>query len=142
MPPPPKPVGPPDLNKLLIDLRARVMWGEDRGAIRMDAVKQGFPSLEVDRALDTALKERNIHFRKVGIDDIITAIGCTLGFLGALLLLLLTSKRFSNVQFLMVLFTLLGALPPAAIFFFTRGIRRILGGGRDEREATEVDEEV
>jgi len=134
---------PVDLNiqKMRVDVGARIMWGEERQAIRKDLVAQGYPERSVDMALDDAAKERQVHFRKAGVSDIGTAIGCGVGFIVCLVLFIIVSKRVRHLPTLALLCTLMGVLPFAGLWFCVRGIRRIAGGGKGERDATDLDED-
>jgi hypothetical protein len=130
-----------NMQKMRVDVGARIMWGEDRQAIRNDLVAQGYPERSLDMALDDAAKERQVHFRKAGVSDIGTAIGCGVGFVVCLVLFIIVSKRARHLPTLALLCTLMGVLPFAGLWFCIRGLRRIASGGKGEHGATDVDED-
>ncbi len=140
-PPSPKAPGRSDPDALRIDVRARVMWGEERQAIRTDLLKQGVPAATADRLLDAAIRERREQFRKLGFSNVMTAIGCTVGCLVTLVLLLFAGKRFPAIQLTAVLCGFMGIFLFGALFYFVRGIRRMLNAGEGERGATDVEDE-
>jgi len=130
-----------NMQKMRVDVGARVMWGEDRQAIKKDMVAQGYPERSVDMALDDAEKDRRVHFRKAGVSDIGTAIACGVGFVVCLVLFILVSKRVRHLPTLALLCTLMGVLPFAGLWFCVRGLGRIASGGRGEGDATDLDED-
>jgi hypothetical protein len=133
-----KPRGP-DPVQLRIDAKARVMWGEDRGAIRADLARQGHAAREVDRALDEAVRERRAHFRSIGMRDILLGSCCLGGFL-LLIGILVLWRVGSGLRLMAVGKGVLGLflLPPLGIFFLIRGLSRVAGGGKGEGSATDV----
>ena len=137
-----KPIDLTDMHKFRVEVAARVMWGEERQAIRADLLKSGVPARVADLALTQAFKDREAHFRKAGARDIGTAIACCAGLVVVVLLFVLMRKGVRSIHIMGTLFLLMGALPIGAIFYFTRGSRRIATGGKDEREASDVDEDL
>jgi hypothetical protein len=51
-------------QKMRVDVGARIMWSEDRQAIKKDMLAQGSPERSVDMALDDAEKDRRVHLRR------------------------------------------------------------------------------
>lgn len=138
---PPKPpvvkAAGPDPEKLRIEAKSRVMWGEERRAIRSDLVRQGYAAREVDRALDDAVRERLAHFRSTGIRDIVVGAACLAVF--AVLFGFMFLSRSGRLVLGKGAFALFG-LPPAGLYFLIRGISRVLGGGKGEGSATDLEE--
>lgn len=142
--PTPKKPAAPDPARLRIDIRARVLWGEDRRVLRADLLNQGFAPREIDAAVADAYKERDEHFRRLGRRDLLIGAGCCVGFLLALgaFLLLRQSGRvgLKSARTLGFVYLSMVGLPAAAVFFFIRGARRIAKGGQGEGGATDVEE--
>src|SRR5438045_2432026 len=57
-----------------VDIRARILWGEDREEIRDDWLRRGAPAADVDADLRVALQERQRHFRTRGRQDLLIAL--------------------------------------------------------------------
>ncbi len=129
----------PDPVQLRIDAKARVMWGEERRAIRADLVQQGHAGREVDRALDEAERERRAHFRSIGMRDILIG-SCCLGGFFLLLGILFVVRAGSSLRLMAYGKGVLGLflLPPLGLFFLIRGLSRVVGGGKGEGSATDV----
>jgi len=136
-----KPPAGSDPDALRIDVRARVMWGEERQAIRADLLKQGVPAAAADRLIGTAIRERQDQFRKLGFSNVLTAVGFAVGFLLTMVLFLFTGGRLPAFQVTAVLWGLMGIFLFGALFYFFRGIRRMLRAGEGERGATDVEDE-
>ncbi len=131
-----------DLDRLRIDARARILWGEDRVALRTDLLKQGFSTWDVDRALDDAIEERKTHFRRLGKKDLLIGAACLGGSVLAFgAYWLFTHSRRTPVRTTGMAYLAMIALPAAAAYFFIRGGRRLLGGGQGERDASDLEEE-
>jgi hypothetical protein len=145
---PPRPPAPlvarpagPDPHKGPIEAKARVLWGEERGAIRSDLIKQGHSWRDADRMLDDAFSERRAHFRGSGFRDLLLGAACIGGFLLVLGGLLL-ARTEGGIRFVYLGkgFLALFLLPPVGLFFAIRGISRLLGAGKGEGAATDLEE--
>ena len=70
----------PHEKQAAIEIRAKIMWGDDP-----DKVRQEFQSLEhdvafIDRVIHDALNERRTWFHQMGKRDLLYGFGCLIGF--------------------------------------------------------------
>jgi hypothetical protein len=65
-----------DDEKLIIEARAKITWGEDAESVREFLISNGMPGPEADERIKALNLERNREIRKMGIKD--TLIGAVL----------------------------------------------------------------
>ena len=119
-----------DAKQDAIDIRAKIMWGDDPEEVRQAYLAQDHGRDFIDPVIREALTERGKWFRQMGVRVLLFGISCSLGCL----LFLYLSQTSSSAHrgdaggvLLVVGFSL------GACFFFMRGIRRIRTGGRGMR---------
>ena len=129
-----------DRRHMDVDIRARVLWGDDPEEIRRDWIRKGAPEVDIQNALDLSHRERRTHFKIRGLQD--------LGL--ALVLFLATAASVWTVQehdHGVPRFrgrTRNGAFvtgilcPVAGVVLTIRGIRRIRVGGESAEAASDV----
>jgi len=130
-----------DRTRLQDDVRARVIWGDSVEDIRTDWLNKKAPAPDIKAALQSALRERNAHFRARGIRDFVLGLACFV--VGAVAVILFQSAAGGKIQLApkegaLVLIGM-AAAPAAGIAFAIRGVRRILTGGKSELSASDLD---
>jgi hypothetical protein len=117
-----------------IDINARVMWGDPMEDIRTDWLAKGAPPDTVLGELEAAYGERQRHFRKRGLQDLLMGAGALA--LGGTYLFWGYSGIRGSVRVSAVMVCLLCA----GAFFSVRGIHRLLTGGAAEKSASDLSE--
>jgi hypothetical protein len=123
---------PADRERMKVDINARVMWADPVEDIRTDWLAKGAPPDAVRTKLEAAYGERQRHFRKRGLQDLIMGVGAlVLGGGGAVwsYSALRGSIRLT-VGMIFLLFT--------GVFLSIRGIHRLLTGGAAEKSASDL----
>ena len=131
-----------DRDRQGVDIRARILWGEDPEEVRDDWIRKGAPRAEVHADLRAALQERRTHFRVRGVQDLLIALLLIALGAGALWIhwaerhhqILLRPKTSALVLCGMV------ALPTCGVLLAMRGIRRVLIGGELSEAASDLSE--
>lgn len=121
-----------------MDVRARVLWGDSLQEIRDAWLKKGAPAEALDEALSGAARERRAHFRRLGLRDLLIALGLFVA--GGIAYWLTNNGRFElqgrgAVYVSMAVF----AAPLAGFFLGWRGLRRTTAGGGDGEGASNID---
>jgi hypothetical protein len=84
-----------DNENLITEARAKIIWGEDSGSVRVYLTSNGMPGPEADELIKAFNRERNREIRKKGIKD--TLIGAVLtGVCGGLIYYLLTQSEIPH----------------------------------------------
>jgi hypothetical protein len=131
-----------DQERMGVDIRARVLWGEPLEEIQADWRKKGAPEAEIRAALNLAIQERRSHFRMRGTQDL--AVGIALFLFAAISYgfhwaanhggLVLPRKTIAGIAVTAIL------LPLAGLFLSIRGIRRMAVGGEVKEAASDLNE--
>jgi len=121
------------LKNIVIDARAKVMWGESRSDIQTWLYSQGLTEQQVRAVLRATIKERGREVRKIGIRDI--AIGIVAG-LGSVLIFVSEHRNpLSDNRGAWVLGILLGGI---SIWILIRGFDRLIGGSKHRGSITDM----
>jgi hypothetical protein len=124
------------------DIRARILWGEDREEIRADWIRKGTPEADVDADLRAALQERRIHFRSRGAQDLLFAL--LLFALGAGAFWIYWAERQHQIvlrpKTSALVFSAMVALPTMGALLSIRGLRRLTIGGDRSEAASDMSE--
>src|SRR6266851_2732235 len=64
-----------DHERMKVDINARVMWADPVEDIRTDWLAKGAPPEAVREELEAAYGERQRHFRKRGLQDLLMGVG-------------------------------------------------------------------
>jgi len=128
-------------DRMAVDIRARVLWGDQIEEIRADWLAKGAPPEAVRVALEASFEERQCHFRKRGLQDLLLGIGAlAVGGAGAVWSTAGLSGRvhMTRGEFRLSLgMTLLLFL---GLFLTIRGVHRLLTGGAAEKSASDLSE--
>ncbi len=130
-----------DPVKVRNEVRASILWGEPAASVRDEHLKKGVPAHVVEAALREALKERDSHFKKSGLMDLLYAALCAAGAAVAIMTFLAIKKsqgQVSRYRGLAGLMLAVVGLPVASAFFLLRGIVRLCRGGAGEGAASDV----
>jgi len=124
---------------MIVDIRARVMWGDLAEDIRNDWLAKGAEAEAVRAALQESFQERQRHFRTRGLQDLFMGMGAiAIGGGGAAWLWFARSAAVSRgsakISGLAVLIGCFG------VFLLVRGINRLLTGGAAEKSASDLSE--
>ena len=131
-----------DRDRQRVDIRARILWGEDPEEIRDDCLRKGALTAELNADLRAALQERRTHFRGRGVQDLLIALLLIVLGAGAFWIhwaerhhqILLRPKTSALVLCGMI------ALPTCGVLLAMRGIRRVLIGGERCEAASDLSE--
>lgn len=120
------------LKKVLVEARARVIWGRPIAEIKGWLKEQGLSDGQIDGVMRTCLHERAGAVRMTGIRDII--IGASAAILGISVIFLSpdTGRRFIQIR----IFATLGGIYGLCRVF--RGAGRLIGGARVRGSLTEL----
>ena len=124
---------PVDPNRMKVDIRARMLWGDDLDSIRAEWQKKGASDVQITEALRAAEDECRGHFRRRGLQDILIG-AAALSLAAWLAYALLHGARIGR------LIVLVYVCPIVGLYFAIRGIRRVIRGGEDGEAASDLDE--
>jgi hypothetical protein len=122
-----------EVERMRVDVRARILWADPVETIRDDWLKKGAPAGVVNSTLEAAIRERHRHFRVRGIQDVLMALG-SFAVGAAAIYLFLDGYRGAALFIAMV-----GA-PCVGLSLCFRGIGRIASGGKKENAASDLSE--
>jgi hypothetical protein len=125
-----------------VDVRARVLWGDDSEEICADWLKKGAPESDIRDVLAAALRERRHHFRVRGAQDLLMALGAfAVGALAASAYYaqMHAEFRITNRGMAMLMVAMVVG-PLAGIALTYRGIRRLTIGGETAEAASDLAE--
>src|SRR5204863_7652018 len=130
---------PKQRERMDVDVRARVLWGDPPDAIQEDWLKKGAPAAEVAGALKAAMSERVRHFRVRGVQDLALAIGAFLAAAGAAGLYWAFRQGWIALYGRVIgyLVVSMAVFPCVGLVFGFRGFRRLTGGGEQTEAASD-----
>ena len=105
---------PKNLESLMWDARARIMWGEAIDKVADSLMEQGVDSDRVDELIRACLKERAADIRRRGISELFIGVGIIV--LAGLVIVGMFSAGFIAGK-------LFAACVVAAFYGFYRGVR-------------------
>ena len=117
----------PELKSLVIEARARIIWGESSADTRAWLVAQGLAPAEAEYIVRQSRRERAKEIRRIGLRNLLTGIGLLLG--GTALFMLSggihhrAGSRIILVAFFMVL---------CGVWQVVQGIERLVEGAQAE----------
>jgi hypothetical protein len=125
---------PPRREDMTIQIRSRLMWGDDPSEIRNEFVKLGARAAEVDGLLRTAIQQRKDFYRKLGLKNVIG--GGALLVLGALFMVC-CHVFFSGAGGRLPIWFLLASItfPVGGSLLLFKGARRMMKPGEGETTA-------
>ena len=121
-----------ELKVVLVEARARVMWGNPVSEIREWLRSKGLAAAQIDRVVDLCEQERAIAVRDIGLRDVV--IGGVLSLVGVAGILLhlaldLSSDRFFSLACVAVAFGFWRVL---------KGVEKLLVGPKVRGSLTEM----
>src|SRR5690349_12620875 len=124
-----------------VDVRARILWGDDVEDIRKDWTGRGAPDAALGEALDCAGRERDAHFRARGRRDVFAGVLFLVAGGGAAFYYWYAIQTHIRVQtkFMSGVLACAALAPVVGTILLARGIRRIRTGGAHELGATDVE---
>ena len=117
---------------MAVDIRARILWGDNLDDIRSDWQKKGASDVQITAALKAAEDERQRHFRSRGILDLALAAGAWIAT-ALLWWLWFDGSRSGRLMVLMAVG------PMVAFWFSSRGVVRLFRGGDAGETASDLD---
>ncbi len=127
-------------DRMKVDVRARILWGEDVGDIRKDWTARGAPDAALRGALDAAGRERDAHFRGRGWRDLFASVLFLVagGVAAHWYWDAIRNHIRVDTKFMSGVLACAVLAPGVGAILLTRGIRRIRTGGAHELGATDV----
>lgn len=131
-----------DRERLAVDVRARVLWGDPVEDIRGDWLKKGAPAPVVQEALRSAALERRRHYRALGFRDLGLAVVCFVLAAGAAWHFQTVTRKKVSVppkEGVTILISM-AALPAIGLALTLRGFGRVTHGGKEGVSVTQSDD--
>jgi len=131
-----------DRERMELDVRAHVLWGDPVEEIRVAWLKKGAPAEQVRKALEDSVRERHRHFRMRGFQDLLIAAGCFLGSGLAYWMQHAVQEGQIALPRKLTAYIMIASivLPLAGLWFGFRGVRRVMSGGAAEKAASDLSE--
>ena len=120
------------LRSVLIEARARVMWGTPPDEIREWLRSQGLGPAEVDAVVSQCLRERAAEVRKAGLRDLVVGSGLFLAGAAGIAIIFALDTRVDR------LLGLSGIGVAVGLWRIVTGIDRLLSGSKAPGSLTDM----
>lgn len=133
---------PREVRSSAFEARARLTWGDSQQDVLAWLIGSGVDRPTAELIVETCVRERSVAMRQKGLRDLL--VGCvavamgTLGAVGAMLFFRSLEHVPGRLVGLVVMAFV--AIAVAGIYWFVRGLERVLFGARAEGAVSDVDE--
>jgi hypothetical protein len=118
----------PVLKKLIIDARARIIWGESIEDVRNWLSACNIQKEEIDLVVDHCVRERGAYIRSMGVKDVV--IGILLLLLGIADIIYISSPHYIHVPHRSCGYGLSLLLAGLGLWRLGTGVSRIIDGAK------------